>query len=179
MSRVGRILFQIVLFASFGTLMFVSDIAMEALPNIHLIAMFTVTFTVVYRVKALVPIYVYVFLNGVYGGFASWWIPYLYIWTLLWALAMVLPKNMPPKVAAPVYMFVCGLHGILFGTLYAPAQVLLFFEGDWSKLVPWIISGLPFDVIHCIGNIFVGMLVYPLVKALKRLPGAVTEKPKN
>ena len=179
MSRVGRILFQIVLFASFGTLMFVSDIAMEALPNIHLIAMFTVTFTVVYRVKALVPIYVYVFLNGVYGGFALWWIPYLYIWTLRGALAMVLPKNMPPKVAAPGYMFVCGLHGILFGALYAPAQVLLFFGGDWSKLVPWIISGLPFDVIHCIGNIFAGMLVYPLVKALKRLPGAVTEKPKS
>ena len=56
MSKTGRILFQVVLFASFGTLMFISDIAMEVLPNIHLLAMFIVTFTVVYRVKALVPI---------------------------------------------------------------------------------------------------------------------------
>ena len=167
------------LFGMLGAVMFASKMLMEILPNIHLLGTFIVAITVVYRKKALYPIYIYVLLNGIFAGFAMWWIPYLYIWTLLWALVMVLPKNMPPKVAAPVYMFVCGLHGFLFGTLYAPAQVLLFFGGDWSKLVPWIISGLPFDVIHCIGNIFAGMLVYPLVKALKRLPGAVTEKPKS
>lgn len=169
MSKTGRILFQIALFASFGTLMFLSDLAMEALPNIHLIAMFTVTFTVVYRVKALFPLYVYVFLNGIYGGFATWWVPYLYVWTVLWAVAMLLPKKMHPAVATPVYAAVCGLHGLAFGVLYAPAQVLLFFGGDWGKMIPWIIAGLPFDVTHCVGNIFAGVLVFPLVKVLMRL----------
>ena len=174
MSKTGRILFQMALFASFGTLMFLSDIAMEALPNIHLIGMFTVTFTAVYRYKALIPLYVYVFLNGVYGGFSSWWIPYLYVWAVLWGMAMLLPKRMHPAVATFVYMAVAGLHGLMFGTLYAPSQVLLFFGGDFSKMVPWIISGLPFDVMHCIGNVFAGILILPLVKALtslhKRVP---------
>ena len=68
-------------YAMFGVLMLTSKILMEAVPNVHLLGMFTMLLTVVYRRRALYPIYVYVLLNGVYAGFASWWLPYLYIWT--------------------------------------------------------------------------------------------------
>ena len=179
MNRIGLVLFRIALSASFGTLMFLSDIMMEVLPNIHLIAMFIVTFTAVYRAWALIPIYVYVFLSGFYAGFSPWWIPYLYVWTVLWVLAMLIPRKLPLMVAAVVYIAVCGLHGIAFGVLYAPAQVMLFFNGDWSKMVPWIVLGLPFDITHCIGNVCAGTLVLPLVKILRRLPGAVPIKQKT
>ncbi|MBO5746262.1 MAG: hypothetical protein J6S13_04150 [Clostridia bacterium] len=175
MSKTGRVLFQIVLFASFGTLMFISDIAMEVLPNIHLLAMFIVIFTVVYRVKALIPIYVYVFLTLFYSGFGTWALPYLYVWTVLWGIVMLLPKNMPPKIAVVVYMAVAGLHGILFGVLYAPAQMLLF-GLRWEQMWVWIGAGLPFDVVHCIGNTVSGILILPLVGVLKKLPGAIIEK---
>ena len=53
---------------------------MELLPNIHLLGMLTMVYTIVFRIKALIPIYVYVFLNGIFAGFSPWWIPYLYIW---------------------------------------------------------------------------------------------------
>lgn len=172
MSKTGRILFQVVLFASFGTLMFISDIAMEVLPNIHLLATFIITFTVVYRVKALIPIYVYVFLTLLYSGFSPWSIPYLYIWTVLWGFAMLLPKTMSPAVAAVVYMVVAGLHGILFGVLYAPAQSLMF-GLNFKQTLTWIAMGLPFDITHCIGNVVSGILILPLVKVLRKLPGAV------
>lgn len=175
MSKTGRILFQSVLFGIFGALMFVSDIAMEALPNIHILAMFIVTFTVVYRVKALIPIYIYVFMTLLYSGFAPWAVPYLYIWTVLWAMVMLLPKNMPPMVAMIVYMVVAGLHGILFGTLYAPMQIIMF-GMSWDSLLPWIVAGLPFDVIHCIGNVTTGILIMPLVKVLRKMPGTVGTK---
>lgn len=179
MSKNGRLLFQMALFASFGTLMFISDIAMEILPNIHLIAMFTITFTVVYRAKALIPLYVYVLITLIFSGFATWSLPYLYIWTVLWAIIMLLPREMPKFVAVPVYIAIAGLHGILFGILYAPAQILLFFGGDWSKFWPWVLAGLPFDVIHCIGNLFAGILVLPLATVLRKMPGAVPDKIKS
>ena len=60
------------LFAMLGSLMFASKIVMEALPNIHLLGMFTMAFTVVFRAKALIPIYIYVFINGVFAGFDVW-----------------------------------------------------------------------------------------------------------
>ena len=151
----------------FGTLMFCSKILMEALPNIHLVGMFIVLFTVVFRAKALIPIYIYVVLVGVYGGFSPWWVPNLYIWTVLWGVTMLLPRNMPKKVAAVVYPVVCALHGLLYGVLYAPAQALLFgltFKGTLA----WIVAGLPFDAMHGLGNLFSGVLILPLSELLKK-----------
>ena len=151
----------------FGTLMFCSKILMEALPNIHLVGMFIVLFTVVFRAKALIPIYIYVVLVGVYGGFSPWWVPNLYIWTVLWGVTMLLPRNMPKKVAAVVYPVVCALHGLLYGVLYAPAQALLFgltFKGTLA----WIVAGLPFDAMHGLGNLFSGVLILPLAELLKK-----------
>ena len=60
---------ELILFSMLGTIIFLSDILMEALPNIHGVAMFIALFTLFFRAKALIPIYVYVLLNGLYGGF--------------------------------------------------------------------------------------------------------------
>lgn len=157
-----------VLFAMLGTVMFCSKIIMEFLPNIHLLGMFTMVYTVVFGKKALIPIYVYIMLNGVYAGFATWWLPYLYIWTVLWAVTMLLPKNMPRKIACFVYPAVCCLHGLAFGTLYAPAQALLY-GMNFEQMIAWIVVGLPWDVVHGVGNLFAGMLVLPLSNLLKEL----------
>lgn len=145
--------------------MYASKIIMEFAPNVHLLGVFVVAFTVVYRKKALYPIYVYVLLNGFFCGFATWWIPYLYIWTVLWGVVMLLPKKMPKTVKPIIYMVVCALHGFLFGTLYAPAQALLYglsFEG----MVAWIIAGLPWDCVHGVSNFFCGILIVPIISVL-------------
>ncbi len=167
-SEKTRRLAELIVFAMFGALMFVSKIVMETFPNIHLLGMFTMVFTLVYRKKALVPIYIYVFLNGLYAGFSMWWFPYLYIWTVLWAVTMALPKNMKRPVAAAVYAVVCSLHGLLFGTLYAPAQALMFGLG-FKQTVAWIIAGLPYDALHAAGNFAAGLLIVPLSGALETM----------
>ncbi len=157
---------EIIIFALLGVIMFISKLIMEVLPNVHLIGAFTVAFTVIYRRKALYPIYVFVFLTGIYGGFNLWWLPYLYIWTILWGVVMLLPKKMPDAVAAVVYIVVCGLHGLLFGTLYAPAQALMF-GLNFEQTLAWIVAGLPYDLIHCVSNLLAGVLILPIVKILK------------
>ncbi len=135
---------EMAVFGMLGAVMYASKFLMELAPNIHLLGVFTIAFTVVYRRKALYPIYVYVFLNGIFSGFASWWIPYLYLWAVLWGAVMLLPKNMPPKARPIVYMAVCAAHGFLFGTLYAPAQALLY-GLSLQGMAAWIIAGLPWD----------------------------------
>lgn len=159
---------EICIFAVLGTLMFCSKIVMEVLPNIHLLGMFIMVYTVTYRAKALIPIYVFVFLTGLYAGFSMWWIPYLYMWAVLWAITMLIPKSIPTKVACVVYPIVCALHGLAYGTLYAPAQALMF-GFNFEQTIAWIVSGLPFDALHGVGNFFAGMLIVPLSKTLKKL----------
>lgn len=157
---------EIAVFAMLGAVMYASKIIMEFAPNIHLLGVFTIAFTVVYRKKALYPIYTYVILNGIFSGFATWWIPYLYLWTILWGVVMLLPKKMPGKIQPLVYMAVCAAHGFLFGTLYAPAQALLF-GLSFKGMIAWIIAGLPMDFIHGVSNFFCGILIVPIISALR------------
>ena len=161
-------LFELTLFAMFGSFMFVSKVFMEFLPNIHLLGMLIMVLTVVFRAKALIPIYIYVFLNGVYSGFATWWFPYLYVWTVLWGATMLLPKNMPKKVALIVYPIVCALHGLLFGVLYAPGQALLY-GYTFEQTLVWISMGMTFDLLHTVGDFCAGLLIIPLSEALKKI----------
>lgn len=153
-------------FALLGALMYASKVIMEILPNVHLLGVFVVAITVAYRKKALYPIYIYVFLNGLFSGFSMWWIPYLYIWTLLWGAVMLLPKNIPTKVRPIIYMSVCALHGFLFGTLYAPAQAIMF-GLDFKATLAWIAAGLPWDFVHGVSNFFCGILICPIISVLK------------
>ena len=159
---------DIIVFSMLGTIMFISKTIMEFLPNIHLIATFIAVFTLVYRWKALIPIYVYVFLVGLYNGFGTWWYPYIYIWTVLWIFIMLIPKELSIKKRVAISTFFCGLHGILYGTLYAPFQALAFglnFEG----MIAWIAAGLYYDVVHMCGNIALSVLILPLYKVIMKL----------
>ena len=152
----------------FAALMFASKILMEALPNIHLLGMFTVMLTVVFRARALIPIYLYVFINGLFAGFDVWWIPYLYIWTILWGMTMLVPKNISPALGAVIYPLLCGLHGFAFGILYSPAQA--FFSGfNFEQTVVWVTAGIPYDIIHGVSNLASGLLVLPLSMLVKKL----------
>ena len=156
---------EMAVFAMLGALMYASKMIMEVAPNVHLLGVFTIAFTVVYRKKALYPIYTYVLLNGIFCGFATWWIPYLYLWAVLWGATMLLPKRIPENLRPLVYMLLCAAHGFLFGTLYAPAQALLY-GLSFQKMVAWIISGLPWDFVHGVSNFFCGILIVPIVKIL-------------
>ena len=159
---------DLVIFAMLSTILYCGDILMEWAPNIHFVGVLVMIYTVVYRARALIPIYIYVLLNGVYMGFSLWWFPYLYVWTVLWAITMLLPRSMPQGVAFPVYMVVCALHGLTFGALYAPFQALVF-GFDFKQTIAWIAAGVPFDTVHAVGNLALGALVVPMAKLLRRL----------
>ncbi len=161
-------IYELCLYPMLGALMFCSKVIMEVLPNIHMLGLLTMVYTVVFRRRALIPIYIYVFLNGLYAGFNMWWVPYLYIWTVLWGITMLLPKKMNGGVAFVVYAVVCAIHGFAFGTLYAPAQAIMY-GFSLEQTLAWIAAGVPFDLIHGVSNLFAGMLVFPLSKLMRRL----------
>lgn len=163
---------EVAVFAMLGAVMYGSKILMEIAPNVHLLGVLVIAYTIVYREKALYPIYTYVLLNGVFAGFAAWWIPYLYIWTILWGVIMLLPKSIPGKARPLVYMSICAAHGFLFGTLYAPVQAIMFglnFEG----MIAWIIAGLPWDFVHGVSNFICGLLIIPIVRILRMAEGSM------
>ena len=156
------------LLAMLAAVMFVSKKVMEILPNIHLVGMLTICYTVVFRSRALIPIYIYVLLDGAFLGFSPYWMPNLYAWTVLWALAMLIPKKTPKKAAAVIYPALCAFHGLIFGALNAPVWAILH-GFDLRETVTWMLSGLTFDILHLVGNLAAGILVLPLSELMKRL----------
>ena len=159
---------DIAVFAVMAALMFSTKKVMESLPNVHLLGMFIVSLAVIYRTRALIPIYVYVFLDGLFGGFSTWWVPYLYIWAILWGMTMLIPKKLPEKTKNILYVTFCGLHGFLFGTLYLPANALMF-GFTFEQSVAWWLKSLPYDFIHGVSNLCVGLIIIPMVHILQRL----------
>jgi len=158
---------EIALFAMLGALIFGAQVVMEVLPNVHLSGMFVILYTVLFRKKALIPIYLYVFLIGVRWGFGLAWIPYLYLWLILWALVMLIPVKTSRKWKMVLYPLVGGLFGLAFGTLYAPSQALLF-GLNFKQTLLWIAAGFPWDLVHAAGNAVFSTLVVPLSEILIR-----------
>ena len=159
---------ELCVFAMLGALMFASKQIMAVLPNIHILGLLIMVYTITFRTKALIPLYIWLFLEGLFAGFATWWIPYLYVWAVLWGVTMLLPKKMPRSVAMVVYPVVCCVHGLCFGILYAPGEALLNglnFEG----MIAWIAKGLVFDITHGISDFAAGLLVLPLSELMLKL----------
>jgi len=162
---------DLTIFATLGAIMFLSRMAMLAIPNVHLLAMFIASFTLVYRAKALIPIYVWILIEAVAGGAPLWLIPYLYVWLPLWGVFMILGRfNIPNKVCVPLYMVICALHGLTFDVMYSPWSMYLMglpmtFEAWWA----YIVAGLWWSIAHAIGNFAAATLIIPLATLMGKL----------
>ena len=148
--------------------MFASKQVMEAFPNVHILAMLTVLYTLLFRFKALIPVFIFIILEGILCGFNTWWVPYFYLWPILWGMAMLIPRNKSSDVVSICCVAVCSLHGFIYGTLYAPFQALVF-GLNFKGMISWIIAGIPYDIIHGVSNFFMGMLVYPIYVPMKKV----------
>jgi hypothetical protein len=151
-----------------GAVMHAAQFALQSIPGVQLMGLFIAAFTLTYRAKALIPIYVWVFLHGAFYGFV-WMIPYLYVWLLPWGIFMAAGKfKLPKKFLTPVYMVLCGLGGLSFGVLYAPFWAL--WAGlTFNEMIIWIIAGLPVDIVYAASNAAFGILIIPLSELLKKL----------
>ena len=163
------VLADLCIMAMMAAIMTVSDFAMNIISNVHLVGVLIVTLTVVYRHKALYAIYVYAFLIGLIEGIGLWWFPYLYVWTVLWGMTMLLPRRMPRWLAPIAYALVCGLHGFAFGFLWIPHQ-MVFMNFSWKMALSWWSVGfVTADIPHGIGNLVGSTLIVPLVTLIRKL----------
>ena len=159
---------RMAIFALLGAIAFLGDIIFEGLPNIHPVAVLLAAYTVVYGWRALIPLYIYVFLIGFSWGFGAFWLPYLYVWLPLFLLIHLIPRRLPKALRAVLYCLVCVLHGLFFGVLWAPAQALLL-GFNYEQTVAWVLAGFTFDILHAVGNALASLLIFPIVRILRML----------
>lgn len=154
---------EMTLFAVLGALTFAAKYVMALLPNIEPVSLCVILFAVTFGKKALYPIYLYIAMEFLFYGLGIWNVMYLYIWPLLAVLAWLLREMKSPLGWA----ILSGSFGLLFGALCAPVDVAI--GGVTYALTKWI-SGIPFDIAHCIGNFTMALILFvPMRRLIEKL----------
>ena len=160
--RRGQLL-ELTVLALLGALMFAAKMAMAALPNIEPVSLLVLVYTAVFGKKALKPIFVYVLMEFLIWGLGLWNLNYLYVWLILFLLALAFRRMQSPWGWA----ILSGAFGLGFGLLCAPVYCI---TGGWAFGLSWWISGIPYDVLHCAGNFCLALALYrPLTRGLAAL----------
>ena len=163
MQKNGLALGETVLFGMLGALMFALQVVMASLPNIEPVSLLVMLFAVTFGWKSLYCIYTFVIMEILFHGIGLWNINYLYIWTVLAAAAIFLRK-MEPTLG---WAILSGVFGLCFGALCGIVDI--FIGGFGYAAAKWV-SGIPFDLLHCGGNIAMTLILWkPLRKLLRSM----------
>ncbi len=158
---------QTLLFGILGALTFAGKYVMSGLPNLEPVSLMVLVFGSVFGWKALYPIAVYVAMELLFYGIGTWNIMYLYIWFVL-AFGAHCIRDMRHPIG---WALLSGSFGLAFGALCMPVDMVI---GGMEFAVSKWISGIPFDIVHCIGNVVMaGVLFLPLQKLTRKLYGQI------
>lgn len=142
--------------------------AMSLLPNIEPVSLLIILYTLFLGPKVIYAIIVFVFVEGLIYGFGSWWVCYLYIWPLLSIITLFIGKKVTDiKTRTWVFSILSGLFGLFFGAL---SSIPHFFMGGFLYGFNYFIAGIPYDLLHCVGNFCICLaLFYPLHATLNKI----------
>ena len=151
------------LFAVLGALTFAAKYVMAVLPNIEPVSLMVMLFGISFGRKALYPIGLYVLMEILFYGLGTWNVMYVYIWPILGISAYMLRKMEHPLGWA----IFSGTFGLLFGALCMPVDIVI---GGFAFAVTKWVSGIPFDIAHCVGNFAIALVLFkPMRRLMQKL----------
>lgn len=155
---------EIAIFGISAGLMFALQVAMGPLPNIEPVSLMILVMSLVFGLKALWSVLVFVLLEGLMYGFGLWWFFYLYAWPLLVVITALLKNKI--RESSLGCALLSGAYGLFFGFLYA---LIFLFSGGFSAFWTCWVAGIMFDIVHCVANFALAfVLADPLVRLLEK-----------
>lgn len=140
-------------------LLFTGQVVMSFLPNLEIVSLLIILYTIFFGKKVFWMIYGFVFLEGFLYGFGMWWFQYLYIWSILAIIVLLLRNN----TSALFWSIISGFFGLSFGALCTLPYLI---AGGPAAAFSYWVSGLGFDLIHCIGNVVLCLVLFKPLYAL-------------
>ena len=154
---------DIALIGMMSAIMIIAQVALSFLPNIEMVSLLIILYTLVFGWRALYIIYVFVLAEGLIYGFGLWFINYLYVWTILFVLVLLVRK----LNSAFLWAVVSSLYGVSFGAL---CSIPYFITGGLASGFAFWVQGIPFDILHGAGNFVTILILYhPLYSLLTHI----------
>lgn len=147
----------------------VCKVTLAFLPNIELTSFWMILFTLLFGWKIVFVVPVFILIEGFIYGVQMWWIMYLYAWPLLVLITWIFRK----KDNVWFWSFVSAGFGLSFGLLCSfPYMVIGAADGGLlNGLVAgftWWTAGIPFDIIHGIGNYVIMLVLYKPIRSVAK-----------
>lgn len=137
--------------------------ALAFIPNVELVSLLVILFTLYFGKKILFVIPAFILLEGCIYGFGLWWIMYLYVWPLLALITYIMRK----QESVWVWAIMSGSFGLVFGALCSIPYIVL--SGPKAAFAWWV-SGIPFDILHCVSNFVLCLVLFkPLSKVMRKM----------
>ena len=137
--------------------------ALAFIPNVELVSLLVILFTLYFGKKILFVIPAFILLEGCIYGFGLWWIMYLCVWPLLALITYIMRK----QESVWVWAIMSGSFGLAFGALCSIPYIVL--SGPKAAFAWWV-SGIPFDILHCVSNFVLCMVLFkPLSKVMRKM----------
>lgn len=155
----------------------VSKFALAQVPNVELTTFWIIMFTLYLGNRIFYVIPAFILIEGAVYGFHLWWIMYLYAWPML-ALLTILMRKKNTYLGCSILSCVFGL---LFGLLCSISYIFTgTFDGGllngFRVAFTWWVAGIPFDLIHGIGNLVIMLVLYYPVKKAMQKASEIVEK---
>lgn len=150
---------ELVIMGVLTAIVFLGQVVWSFLPNVELVTLLFIIYALVFGKKVFPMIYVFVLLEGIFYGFGLWWVNYLYVWTVQACITLAFRK----EKSVIFWSILSGIYGITFGALCA---IPYFFMGGPSSAFAYWVSGVAFDVPHCIANVILCLVLFKPVKTI-------------
>ena len=148
----------------------IAKMALSLIPNVELTSFLLILYTLVFGPKTLLAVPAFILIEGAVYGVSLWWIMYLYTWPLLVLMTLLFRK----QTSVFFWSIFSAVFGLCFGALCSIPYFFIGWVGGtlqsgFSMAFTWWVAGIPWDILHCVGN-FTLMLVlfHPVKMVLKR-----------
>lgn len=149
--------------ALIGVMIAVLEAAKQALvmlPNVELVTLLIILYALYFGKRVFLVIPPFILIEGCIYGFGLWWLMYLYAWPLLAGIALIFRK----QNSIWFWCILSGMYGLMFGAL---CSVPYYFISGPQYAIAWWISGIPMDMLHCVSNFVLCLvLFFPLKKVM-------------
>lgn len=152
--------------ALLGVMIAILEVAKNVLaflPNVELVSLLIILYALYLGKRVFLVVPAFVLIEGCIYGFGLWWIMYLYTWPLLAVLAMLFKK----QDSVWFWSILSGMFGLFYGAL---SVIPYLFLGGFQTAFSWWIAGIPFDIIHCVSNFVLCLILFkPLRNVMRRM----------
>lgn len=145
--------------------------AFSFLPNIELTSFWVIMFTLFFGRKIIMVVPVFILIEGAMYGFGPWWVMYLYIWPVLTLVTWFFRR----QKSVWFWSILSGVFGLFFGFLCSFFYIVVGMadggirNGLYAGFAWWV-SGIPWDITHCIGNFVLMLVLYlPVRNVMKKV----------